>query len=207
MRTVRLDAQPATRASFSPFGALPPEEGDGNSSADLEFLWNDGHVNFIGHVSDEELVAFYETADLFLCASEHEGFCVPIVEAFYKQVPVLAFAATAVPSTMDGAGVLFEDRDPMHVALLMDEIVSNADLQDRIVAGQLNAVDRLRSKDFAGTLLGFVDRILAGPRAAAPRVAFDFWGQFDAAQELEELRMYRPAIYQALPPEPEGIRK
>jgi len=156
-------------------------------------------VHFVGHVSDEELVAFYETADLFLCASEHEGFCVPIVEAFYKQVPVLAYAATAVPSTMDGAGVLFENRDPIHVAALMDAIVSNVALQDRIVEGQLAAVDRLRSKDFAGTLLGFVDRILASPRAAAPHVAFDFWGQFDAAQELEELRMYRPAIYQALP--------
>ena len=157
------------------------------------------HVHFIGHVSDEELIAFYEVADLFLCASEHEGFCVPIVEAFYKQVPVLAYAATAVPSTMDGAGVLFEDRDPIHVATLMDEIVSNAHLQDQIVDGQLAAVDRLRSKDFAGTLLGFVDRMLASPRAAAPHVAFDFWGQFDAAQELEELRVYRPAIYQALP--------
>src|SRR3954468_2071319 len=160
------------------------------------------HVNFIGHVSDEELVAFYEIADLFLCASEHEGFCVPIVEAFYKQVPVLAYAATAVPSTMDGAGVLFDDRDPMHVATLMDAILSSARLQDQIVDGQLAAVERLRSKDFAGTLLGFVDRILAAPRAAAPHVAFDFWGQFDAAQELEELRMYRPGIYKALP---EGI--
>lgn len=156
-------------------------------------------VHFVGHVSDEELVAFYETADLFLCASEHEGFCVPIVEAFYKQVPVLAYAAAAVPSTMDGAGVLFEDRDPLHVAALIDEVISNADLQRRIVDGQLAAVDRLRSKDFAGTLLGFVDRMLASPRAAAPHVAFDFWGQFDAAQELEELRLYRPAIYQALP--------
>jgi L-malate glycosyltransferase len=165
------------------------------------------HVHFVGHVSDEELVAFYDVADLFLCASEHEGFCVPIVEAFYKQVPVLAFAATAVPSTMDGAGILFENRDPIHVAALMDEIISNASLQDQIVDGQLAAVARLQSKDFAGTLLGFVDRILAGPRAPAPRVAFDFWGQFDAAQELEELRMYRPAIFQALPPEPEGIQK
>jgi len=164
-------------------------------------------VHFIGHVSDEELVVYYELADLFLCASEHEGFCVPIVEAFYKQVPVLAYAATAVPSTMDGAGVLFEDRNPIHVAALMDEIVSNASLQDQIVDGQLAAVDRLRSKDFAGTLLGFVDRMLTSPRAAAPHVAFDFWGQFDAAQELEELRMYRPAIFQALPLEPEGIRR
>ena len=158
-------------------------------------------VHFIGHVADEELVAFYEVADLFLCASEHEGFCVPLVEAFYMQVPVLAYAATAVPSTMDGAGVLFEDRDPLHVARLMDAIVSDADLQDRIVDGQLAAVGRLRAKDFAGTLLGFVERILSSPRAAAPKVTFDFWGQFDAAQELEELRMFRPAAYQALPRE------
>jgi L-malate glycosyltransferase len=160
------------------------------------------HVHFIGHVSDEELVAFYEVADLFLCASEHEGFCVPLVEAFYKQVPVVAFAATAVPSTMDGAGVLFEDKSPMHVARIVDAVVSDAALQDRIVDGQLAAVDRLRSKDFAGTLLRFVEQILAGPRAPAPKVTFDFWGQFDASQELEELRLYRPAIYQALPPAP-----
>ena len=156
-------------------------------------------VHFIGHVSDQELVAFYEVADLFLCASEHEGFCVPIVEAFYKQIPVLAYAATAVPSTMDGAGVLFDDRDPEHVARLMDAIVSDGSLQDAIVDGQLAAVGRLRARDFGGTLLGFVDRILASPRAKAPKVAFDFWGQFDAAQELEELRMFRPAAYQALP--------
>ena len=157
------------------------------------------HVHFIGHVSDEELVAFYELADLFLCASEHEGFCVPLVEAFYKQVPVLAYAATAVPSTMDGAGVLFDDTDPWHVAALMDAILSDAALQDRIVDGQLAAVDRLRAQDFPGTLGGFVDQILSRPRAPHPAVAFDFWQQFDAAQELEELRLYRPSIYKALP--------
>jgi L-malate glycosyltransferase len=157
------------------------------------------HVHFIGHVSDEELVAFYELADLFLCASEHEGFCVPLVEAFYKQVPVLAYAATAVPSTMDGAGVLFDNTDPMHVAALMDAILSDAALQDRIVDEQLAAVDRLRAQDFAGTLLGFVEQVLSRPRAPHPAVAFDFWQQFDAAQELEELRLYRPSIYKALP--------
>jgi L-malate glycosyltransferase len=162
------------------------------------------HVHFIGHVSDEELVAFYDVADLFLCASEHEGFCVPLVEAFYKQVPVVAYAATAVPATMDGAGVLFDDKDPMHVARLMDAVIADADLQELIVDGQLAAVERLRSKDFAGTLLGFVDAILSAPRAPLAKVAFDFWGQFDAAAELEELRLYRPAIYQALPAEGEN---
>src|SRR5262245_29967031 len=110
------------------------------------------HVHFTGHVSDEELIGLYDVADLFLCASEHEGFCVPLLEAFYKQIPVLAYGATAVPDTMDGAGVLFDDKDPVHVATLMDAIVSNAELQDRIVDAQNAAVSRLQSMDFAGTL-------------------------------------------------------
>jgi L-malate glycosyltransferase len=159
-------------------------------------------IHFVGHVSDEELVAFYDVADVFLCASEHEGFCVPIVEAFYKQVPVVAYAATAVPSTMDGAGVLFQDKDPMHVAGLIDAVASSPALQDAIVDGQLAAVERLLATDFAGTLLDFINRILSCPRAAPPRVAFDFWDQFDAALRLEELRLYRPAIYKALPEAP-----
>jgi glycosyltransferase involved in cell wall biosynthesis len=156
-------------------------------------------VHFVGHVTDEALVAYYEIADLFLCASEHEGFCVPIVESFYMEVPVLAYAATAVPATMDGAGVLYDDKDPAYVAALIDAVVSNCQVQEAIVAGQLEAVRRLQCKDFAATLLGFVDEILAAPRAAMPRVAFDFWQQFDAAEELEALRLYRPAIYKALP--------
>jgi glycosyltransferase involved in cell wall biosynthesis len=158
------------------------------------------HVHFVGPVSNEELVAFYEIADLFLCASEHEGFCVPIVEAFYMQIPVVAFAAAAVPATMDGAGVLFDDKDPSGVAALIDAVVSNTAVQEAVIRGQLAAVDRLRAKDFAGTLLRLVDQIRSGPRAAAPRVTFDFWHQFDAAEALEELRLDRPSIYRALPP-------
>jgi len=161
------------------------------------------HVHFVGHVSDAELVAFYEIADLFLCASEHEGFCVPLVESFYKGVPVLAYAATAVPATMDGAGVLYRDKSPAVVAHLMDGILSDAALRDRIADEQFAAVDRLRAKDFAGTLLGFVRDILAGPRTPPPKVTYDFWRQFDAAQAMEELRLYRPSIYQALPEPPD----
>ncbi|MFN7917623.1 MAG: glycosyltransferase [Vicinamibacterales bacterium] len=160
------------------------------------------HVHFAGHVSDAELIAYYELADLFLCCSEHEGFCVPLIEAFYKQIPVLAYAATAVPATMDGAGVLFDTKDPGYVAALMDGILSNPELQDAIVDAQLDAVDRLQAKDFDATLLRFVSEILGGPRQRAPRVAFDFWQQFDALEQLEEVRRYRPSAYFALPQEP-----
>jgi glycosyltransferase involved in cell wall biosynthesis len=157
------------------------------------------HVHFTGHVSNEELVAYYDIADLFLCASEHEGFCVPLVEAFYKGVPVVAFAATAVPATMDGAGLLFDTKDPLHVAALIDAVIANPALQEEIVAGQLAAVRRLQAKDFEGTLLRFVDQIFASPRASLPSLAFDFWDQFDRAAELEALRLYRPSLYKALP--------
>lgn len=115
------------------------------------------HVLLAGHVSNAELTAFYDVADLFLCASEHEGFCVPLVEAFYKDVPVLAFAAAAVPSTMDGAGVLYDNKDPLHVATLMDAVLSDVTAQEDVVRGQVEALERLQSKDFQQALLTFVE--------------------------------------------------
>ena len=167
--------------------------------ANLVARLNTPDVHFLGHVSNEQLSALYDVADLFLCGSEHEGFCVPIVEAFHKGVPVLAYAATAVPATMDGAGVLYESQDPASVARLIDVILGDNALVDAIIAGQDAALDRLQQKDFSGTLLEFVRRALAAPPRPAPAVAFDFWAQFDQFERLEELRQYRPALFHALP--------
>jgi len=156
-------------------------------------------VHFSGHVSNEELTAYYDVADLFLCASEHEGFCVPLVEAFHMRVPVVALAATAVPATLDGGGVLYEDRDPCHVAALVDAVLGDPAITDNVLAAQDAALGRLLGKDFAGTLLGFVERIAQSPRRTGPHVTFDFWDQLRAYERLEELRMFRPAIFKGLP--------
>jgi glycosyltransferase involved in cell wall biosynthesis len=156
-------------------------------------------VHLTGHVSNAELVAYYDTADLFLSASEHEGFCVPLIEAFYKRLPVVAYAATAIPDTMDGAGVLYEDRDPSHVAALIDAVLDDSGLCDRIVDAQEAALERFRGRDFAGTLLQFVERAFATPRRGTAEVAFDFWDRFARYERLKELQQYRPAIFRALP--------
>jgi L-malate glycosyltransferase len=163
-------------------------------------------VHFLGHVSNEELSALYEVADVFLCASEHEGFCVPLLEAFHKRVPVLAYAATAVPGTMDGAGVLYDTKDPSEIARLVDAVMTDAAVEQAIVDSQDAALERLRAKDFAGTLLRHVDQVLQTPPRPAPEVAFDFWAQFEQFERLEELRQYRPALYRALPEEPDPVR-
>jgi hypothetical protein len=67
-----------------------------------------------------------------------------------------------------------------------------------VLASQEAALARLGRKDFAGTLLRFVDQLRAGPPRPAPQVAYDFWPMFDQADRLEELRQFRPAIYRAL---------
>lgn len=159
-------------------------------------------VHFMGHVTNEELTAFYDIADVFLCASEHEGFCVPLIEAFYKQVPVVARAATAVPATMDGGGVLYEDTDAFHVARLVDAVVSDAALRRAVVAAQDAALARLVGRDFGATLLSFVERVAAAPVPEHPGVAFDFWDQYARQDALEEIRIHRPAFGEALPRPP-----
>jgi glycosyltransferase involved in cell wall biosynthesis len=156
-------------------------------------------IHFLGHVSNEELTALYDVADLFLCASEHEGFCVPILEAFYRQVPVLAYAATAVPATMDGGGVLYDTKDALDIARLMEAVLDDERIEAAVVQSQDAALSRLRQRDFGGTLRRFVEDTLAKPPREAPEVAWDFWQQFDQFERLEELRQFRPALYRALP--------
>jgi glycosyltransferase involved in cell wall biosynthesis len=159
----------------------------------------DKDMHFLCHVAKEELVAFYEIADVFLCASEHEGFCVPLIESFYMGVPVIAYAATAVPATMDGGGMLITDKEPMQVAALIDRLVTDHALQERVIRGQDAALARLVAKDFGGMLLRFVDDVNRMPRMPHPPVSRDFWDQVRRAQELQELRKSRPAAFQVLP--------
>jgi glycosyltransferase involved in cell wall biosynthesis len=156
-------------------------------------------VHFLGHVSNEELTALYDVADLFLCASEHEGFCVPLIEAFHKRVPVLAYAATAVPATMDGGGVLFTTRAPLEVARVMEAVLDDDRIETAVIASQDAALARLQAKDFGGTLLRFVEDVRRLPPREAPQVAWDFWPQFEQFERLEELRQFRPGLYCALP--------
>ena len=156
-------------------------------------------VHILGQVTNEALTAIYDIADLFLCTSEHEGFCVPLIEAFHKRVPVLAYASTAVPATMDGGGVLYDHKDPNRVAALMHALVADHQLVDSVLGAQDAALDRLLARDFDGTLLRFVRQVLDAPRRPMPEFAFDFWKQFSLAETLEEIRQSRPAAFQALP--------
>lgn len=91
-------------------------------------------VDFAGDVTDAELTAYYRSADVFLCLSEHEGFCMPLLEAMHENVPVVAFAAGAIPETVADAAVVLPEKDPASVAAALDRVVTDADLQQRLIA-------------------------------------------------------------------------
>jgi glycosyltransferase involved in cell wall biosynthesis len=91
---------------------------------------------FTGPVPDEDLAAFYRWADVYVSLSEHEGFCVPLVEAMAADVPVLAYAAGAVPETLGGAGVLFSPKDLELAAEAMGMLVYDRPFRETVIAGQ-----------------------------------------------------------------------
>jgi len=99
---------------------------------------------FTGPVPDEDLAAFYRWSDAYVSLSEHEGFCVPLVEAMAADVPIVAYAAGAVPETLGGAGMLFSPKDLEVAAELLGSVVYDHQVRARVLEGQ-----RRRLQDFS----------------------------------------------------------
>lgn len=105
-------------------------------------LLNDRFV-FTGPVPDEELAVYYQHAAAYVSLSEHEGFCVPLVEAMAADVPIMAYAAAAVPDTLGGAGIQFAPKDFEYAAELLGALAFDDGLRADVIAGQ-----RRRLADF-----------------------------------------------------------
>lgn len=98
---------------------------------------------FTGPVSEDDLAVYYRHAAVYISMSEHEGFCVPLLEAMAADVPVLAYASSAVPETLGGAGVQFAPKDMEYAAELLGALTFDDQLRRDVIAGQ-----RKRLADF-----------------------------------------------------------
>lgn len=94
----------------------------------------DGDVHFVGAVADCELKAFYQNSDVYLCMSEHEGFCVPLVEAMSFGLPVIAFDACAVKDTLGDGGLLLARKSPAEVAELINIVLTDKELRQELIS-------------------------------------------------------------------------
>jgi glycosyltransferase involved in cell wall biosynthesis len=91
-------------------------------------------VDWTGRLDDAAVGDLYARAAAYVCASEHEGFCVPLLEAMAFDVPVVAYAAGAVPDTLDGAGILLRHKDPLVWASVVDRVAGDGALRRTLVA-------------------------------------------------------------------------
>lgn len=101
-------------------------------------------VIFPGHIAFDAILAYYKIADVFLCMSEHEGFCVPLVEAMFFETPIVAYASTAIPGTLGGSGVLVESKEPERVAEKIHQVIEDEQYKNAIVKEQ-----KKRLQDFS----------------------------------------------------------
>ena len=83
----------------------------------------DESVLFLGEVSDMALKSCYLAADVFVITSDHEGFCVPLVEAMSMRVPIVAYGSTGIPGTVGNAGLVWDECDPNLLAGSVDRVV------------------------------------------------------------------------------------
>ena len=116
-------------------------------------------VIFTGQVKFPDILAYYKVADVFLCLSEHEGFCVPLLEASFFEIPIIAYDAGAVPGTLDGAGVLLEDKAPERVADEIDRILNNENWKRQLIDGEKVRLAFFSEKSVQGQLEQIVKKI------------------------------------------------
>lgn len=174
-RLVPNKAQTEVIAAFHAYKRLAPaarlflvgEEGASRAyrrwlENQVAFLGLQADVVLVGQVSQAELNGYYQLADCFVSMSEHEGFGVPLVEAMYFDVPVIAYDAAAVSETLGGAGVLLRDRDPYLVAEVVDVVLRDEVLRRAIIARQRQRLADFAYEKVAAQLLAAVQHMLQG---------------------------------------------
>jgi glycosyltransferase involved in cell wall biosynthesis len=100
-------------------------------------------VTLAGSVSGAALEAYYRAADVFVMASDHEGFCVPLAEAMGHGVPIVAYGVTAVPETVGGVGLVLDDKAAVPFAAAVGRV-----LRDDALRAVLADAGRARAAGF-----------------------------------------------------------
>ncbi|HMP76512.1 MAG TPA: glycosyltransferase [Kiritimatiellia bacterium] len=115
------------------------------------------NVCFEGFASPGGLPTYYRCADAFVSTSEHEGYCLPLLEAMHCGVPVIAHATGGMPEAMGGAGVLYEDLTPPQLAVLMHRVTADAALRREILESQQRRMAAVRARNIAAELRALLE--------------------------------------------------
>lgn len=117
-------------------------------------------VIFTGKIDHDELLSLYRIADVFICMSEHEGFCVPLVEAMFMKVPIIAFDSTSISYTLGNVGIIVKEKNYRMIAELVHKMIIDNSLKEKVIDEQFKfAKEKYGSQNFAKSLLTMIDNI------------------------------------------------
>jgi glycosyltransferase involved in cell wall biosynthesis len=127
----------------------------------VQSLDMEDYVVFAGHTTLAELVAYYRVARVFLCMSEHEGFCVPLLESMHHRVPIIAYAAAGVPQTLGSAGILVRNKDYPLIAELACLLLEDEPLRSRVIHRQQERLADFAPAAIALRFKRYVEELIA----------------------------------------------
>ena len=146
-------------------------------------------VRFAGSVTHGQLTAYYQGCGVFVCLTDHEGFCVPLVEAMYHDLPIVTWECAAVPETVQGAGLVLPTKDPSLVGAAIDRVVRDdrlrRELSDRAAARSASLSLERTSERFVRTIEQAVTSGPAGPAAVEIHVPSGAGHVDEALAEIE----------------------
>ena len=122
------------------------------------------NIVFTGHIKFDEILAYYRLADVFVCMSEHEGFCVPLVEAMFFDIPIVAASHAAVPYTLGGSGILLDEESPLLAAGAIDLMVTDTSLRKVVIDAQRNRLNDFSHAVVKSQFETYVGDFLRGER-------------------------------------------
>jgi glycosyltransferase involved in cell wall biosynthesis len=115
---------------------------------------------FTGHVKFQEVLAYYKIADIFVCMSEHEGFCVPLIEAMLFNIPIIAYDAGAIKETLGDGGILVRNKNYIEIAGLIDYLKNNQGIRARIVKNQKEQIGKFQYSKTENLFLKYLEQFI-----------------------------------------------
>lgn len=117
-------------------------------------------IHFLDSVTDQELRTVYESADAFITMTEHEGYCIPLVEAMSFDLPVFAYAEEAVAETLGGAGLIFYDKVFSDIADEVYEVLNNPDKKNRFLETQRSRLTEIAVESNGAVLWKALEKLI-----------------------------------------------
>lgn len=116
-------------------------------------------IIFTGHIKFDEFLAVYKASDVYLSVSEHEGFCLPVIESFKMDVPVVAYNAGAISETVGEGGVILSDKEPDTTAGVLQYVIENKKIRQKLSSAAQNSLNFYEESSNPEKLLNILKKI------------------------------------------------